>query len=162
MTDVAPDASPQPVAGPQVRILAQYLRDFSFENPRAPDSLRPAEGQPGMEMNVEMGARGRPDGLFEVDIKIGLTAKQGELTAFQIELLYGGLFEIIGVPEEHIEPVLLGECPRYLFPFVRRIIADATADGGFPPFHMEPLDFAAIYENQRQQRETNGTGLQLQ
>lgn len=154
MTDLAPDVNDQtqPV-GPQIRILAQYLRDFSFENPRAPDSLRPTEGaQPGMEMNVEMGARGRPDGLFEVDLKIGLTARQGEQLAFQIELLYGGLFEIAGVPEEHIEAILLAECPRYLFPFVRRIIADATTDGGFPPFQMEPLDFAAIYEAQRQQR----------
>lgn len=157
MTDLAPDSTPQrELAGPQIRILAQYLRDFSFENPRAPDSLRPTDGaQPGMEMNVEMGARGRPDGLFEVDLKIGLTARQGEQTAFQIELLYGGLFEIMGVPEEHIEAILLAECPRYLFPFVRRIIADATTDGGFPPFQMEPLDFAAIYEAQRQQQATS-------
>jgi len=162
MTDVAPDTSAEPSVGPQIRILAQFIRDFSFENPHAPDSLRVVgDAQPGMEMNVEMSARGRVDGLFEVDLKISCTARQGEQVSFQIELLYGGLFEILGVPEEHIEPVLLVECPRFLFPFVRRIIADATADGGFPPFMVEPLDFAAVYEAQRQQRE-NGAGLQLQ
>lgn len=151
MTDVAPDAEAPAPAGPQIRILAQFMRDFSFENPRAPDSLRPSDAQPGMEMNVEMSARGRPDGLFEVDLRITCKASQGEAPAFQIELVYGGLFDIGGVSEDQIEPVLLIECPRYLFPFARRIIADATADGGFPPFQMEPLDFAAVYEAQRQQ-----------
>jgi preprotein translocase subunit SecB len=160
MTDVAPDAPAQTVVAPQIRILAQFLRDFSFENPHAPDSLRPAEGQPGMEMNVEMSARGRTDGLFEVDLKVSLAARAGEVTAFQVELLYGGLFEIIGIAEEQIEQVLLIECPRFLLPFARRIIADATADGGFPPFMMEPIDFAAVYEQQRAQRDGSGQVLQ--
>ncbi len=146
MTDVAHDANaPQPT-GPQIRILAQFMRDFSFENPRAPDSLRPSDQQPGMEMSVEMSARGRQDGLFEVDIKIGCTAKQGEAVSFQIELVYGGLFEIGNVPEVHLEPVLLIDCPRFLFPFARQIISDASTAGGFPPFMMEPLDFASIYQ----------------
>jgi preprotein translocase subunit SecB len=160
MTDVAPDAPPFPTpVGPQIRVLAQYVRDFSFENPRAPDSLRPTEAQPALEMAVEMGARGREDGLYEVDLRIACTAKHGESLAFQVELLYGGLFELAGVPQEHTEPVLLIECPRLLFPFARRIISDATVDGGFPPFQIEPLDFAAIYEAQRAQR---GGGLVLQ
>ncbi len=150
MTDVAADAPAPPAAGPQIRILAQFMRDFSFENPRAPDSLRPSDTAPGMEMNVELSARGRPDGLFELDLKIGCTAKQGEAVSFQIELVYGGLFEIAGVPEEHLEPVLLIECPRFLFPFARQIIADASMNGGFPPFQMEPLDFATIYQQRLQ------------
>jgi preprotein translocase subunit SecB len=149
MTDVAPDATAPTPVGPQIRILAQFMRDFSFENPRAPDSLRPSDAQPGMEMNVEMSARGRQDGFFEVDLKVSCHAKQGEATAFQVELVYGGLFEIANVPEEQIEGILLVECPRFLFPFVRRIVADATADGGFPPFQMEPMDFGAVYEAQR-------------
>jgi preprotein translocase subunit SecB len=70
-----------------------------------------------------------------------------------VELVYGGLFEIAGVPEEHLEPVLLIECPRYLFPFARRIIADATSEGGFPPFLLEPIDFASVYAAQRASRE---------
>mgnify|MGYP000261082705 CR=1 FL=1 len=151
MTDLdvtAVDAPPVP----QIRILAQFVRDFSFENPRAPDSLR-AAASPQIELGVEMAARGRPDGLFEVDLKLMATATADGQPAFQAELLYGGLFQIDGVPEEHLEPVLLVECPRFLFPFARRIIADATIDGGFPPFMLEPLDFAAVYAAQRAARD---------
>ena len=100
-----------------------------------------------------MAARGRADGLFEVDLKLMATATADGQPAFQAELLYGGLFQIDGVPEEHLEPVLLVECPRFLFPFARRIIADATIDGGFPPFMLEPLDFAAVYAAQRAARD---------
>jgi preprotein translocase subunit SecB len=151
MTDLdvtAVDAPPVP----QIRILAQFIRDFSFENPRAPDSLR-ASTSPQIELGVEMAARGRADGLFEVDLKLMATATADGQPAFQAELLYGGLFQIDGVPEEHLEPVLLVECPRFLFPFARRIIADATIDGGFPPFMLEPLDFAAVYAAQRAARD---------
>jgi preprotein translocase subunit SecB len=81
------------------------------------------------------------------------TAASDGQPAFQAELVYGGLFQIDGVPEEHLEPVLLIECPRFLFPFARRIIADATIDGGFPPFMLEPLDFSAVYAAQRAARE---------
>jgi preprotein translocase subunit SecB len=144
MTDV--DAGAEAAqAAPQIRIAAQFTRDLSFESPRAPDSLR-ATGQPEIDIGVELNARGRPDGLFEVDLKLTVGAKQDNEPTFQIELLYGGLFQITGVPEEHMEPVLLIECPRYLFPFARRIIGDLTADGGFPPFLLEPLDFAAVYQ----------------
>jgi preprotein translocase subunit SecB len=154
MTDVengAQDASGLPQA-PQIRILAQFIRDLSFENPRAPDSLR-AQGQPAIELGVEMGARGRPDGLFEVDLKLNAVAQQEGQTSFQVELVYGGLFEIQNVSEQDLEPVLLVECPRYLFPFARRIIAEMSSEGGFPPFLLEPLDFGAVYMAQRAQQE---------
>jgi preprotein translocase subunit SecB len=81
-----------------------------------------------------------------VDLKLTVASKIENETAFHVELLYGGLFQITGVPEQHLEPVLLIECPRFLFPFARRIISDLTADGGFPPFALEPLDFAAVYQ----------------
>ena len=159
MTDLpAAPAGPQPAPGeapPAIRVLAQFTRDLSFENPRAPESLR-APGQPQIELGVEMSARGRPDGLFEVDLKLNVAATRETETVFQIELVYGGLFEIAGVPEEHLEPVLLVECPRHLFPFARRILADASGEGGFPPFMMEPIDFAAVYMAQRAQRESGG------
>ncbi len=161
MTDVAPDAPAPAPDGARINILAQFLRDFSFENPRAPDSLRPTGAPPALEMTVEMGARGRPDGLFEVDLKVNLIAKHGDVVAFQIEVVYGGLFELAGVPEEHVEPALLVECPRLLFPFAARIISNVTLDGGFPPFQMEPIDFAAAYTAQRAQR-GGGDGLVLQ
>jgi preprotein translocase subunit SecB len=145
MTDVNPAADPTVSAGPSLRVLAQFTRDLSFENPRAPDSLRMATGQPNVELGVEMSARGRADGLFEVDLKLSVKASRENEVSFQVELVYGGLFEITGVPNEELEPALMTECPRYLFPFARRIIADLIVDGGFPPFLLEPLDFAAIY-----------------
>ena len=149
MTDFA--GTPTPDAGPQIRILAQYIRDFSFENPRAPESLR-AGNQPEIELGVEMNARGRPDGWYEVDLKLTANAKRDNETTFQVELVYGGLFEIVGVPEDQIELVLMIECPRFLFPFARRIVADVVADGGFPPFMLEPIDFGSVYAAQQAQR----------
>jgi preprotein translocase subunit SecB len=145
MTDIDAGGSPQP----SIRILAQFIRDLSFENPLAPDSLRQAAAQPSIDMQVEMNARGRQDGLFEVDLKLGATATREDAVNFQVELLYGGLFELTGVPENQLEAVLLVECPRFLFPFARRIIADMTSEGGFPPFMIEPIDFAGVYAAQR-------------
>ena len=152
MTDLPADpaaaAPPAETQGqqPNIRILAQFTRDLSFENPRAPESLRGAQGQPQIELQVEKSARGRADGLFEVDLKLGCKAQAEDGTAvFQVELLYGGLFQLMGVKEEELEAVLLIECPRFLFPFARRIISDLTMEGGFPPFMMDPIDFGAVY-----------------
>ena len=157
MTDVDAAAEPTPPAGPQLRVLAQFTRDLSFENPRAPDSLRMVSGQPNVELGVEMSARGRPDGLFEVDLKLSVKASRDNEVSFQVELVYGGLFEISGLAPEELEPALMTECPRYLFPFARRIIADLIVDGGFPPFLLEPLDFGAIYASR--QAQGGGEGL---
>ena len=161
MTDVSPaDANGsaptnQPVV-PGFRILAQYVRDLSFENPKAPDSLR-IEGKPQIDMGVELNAQGRPDGLFEVDIKLSIKATSGATAVFHVELLYGGLFQLSGIAEADIEPMLLIECPRYLFPYAREIVARATADGGFyPPFMLDPIDFAGIYTARQQQQAQQG------
>lgn len=143
---------------PTIRILAQFVRDLSFENPNAPDSLR-GQTQPQIDLSVEMNARGRPDGLFEVDLKLGAAASreaadgQPAQIVFHVELLYGGLFEVQNVSEESLEAVLMAECPRFLFPFARRIIADCSMEGGFSPFMLEPIDFGAVYAAQRAQRE---------
>jgi preprotein translocase subunit SecB len=151
MTDAAPETSSNgpgaPPGPPAIRILAQFIRDLSFENPRAPDSLQPVAGQapPQIELGVELNARGRQDGLFEVDLKLSAAALRDGATVFQLELLYGGLFQVTGVAESDLEQVLLIECPRFLFPFARRMIADVTADGGFPPLFLEPIDFLAVY-----------------
>jgi preprotein translocase subunit SecB len=148
MSDInagAPGANTEAEAIPGIRILAQFIRDLSFENPRAPESLRLGAEQPQIEMNVEMNARGRNDGFFEVDIKLSARAQREDGPLFHVELLYGGVFEVTGVPEESLEPVLLIECPRFLFPFARRIIADVTSDGGYPPFLLDPIDFAGVY-----------------
>ena len=163
MTDVTPAPTDLPtdgptgapnetqVSGPGFRIVAQYAKDMSFENPRAPDSLR-IEGKPAIDMGVEMNAQGRQDGLFEVELRLTVKATTDTMTVFNVELVYGGLFALSGVAEQDIEPMLLIECPRYLFPFAREIIAGATSDGGFyPPFMLDPIDFAGIYVARQQQ-----------
>ena len=152
MTDTVPaqpDASP-----PNMQVLAQFIRDFSFENPRAPSSLR-VDSRPEVDLGVEMSAKGRTDGLFEVDLKMTIKASAPDGPMFAIELVYGGLFQISNVPEDQIEPILLIECPRYLFPFVRRIVSDVTSDGGFiPPFNLDPIDFATLYMQQKTRQVT--------
>ena len=146
-----PMGGPGPAEGPPgVRVLAQYIRDLSFENPLAPDSLRAGPAQPQIDLGVELNAKGRPDGFFEVELKLSARAMRENDAVFHVELLYGGLFQIVGVSEQDLEPVLMIECPRFLFPFARRIIADLTGEGGFPPFMLEPLDFAGIYAGRRQ------------
>src|ERR1700748_981550 len=114
--------------GPGIRILAQFTRDLSSENPRAPESLRGGAAQPQIDLGVEMNARSREDGFFEVDLKLSAKANRADGPIFVVELLSGGVFQIAGVAAEDIEPVLLIECPRYLFPFARKIIADVTSD----------------------------------
>ena len=131
--------------GPGIRILAQFIRDLSFENPRAPESLRGGAAQPQIDLGVEMNARSRDDGYYEVDLKLSAKASRDDGAIFVVELMYGGVFQIAGVSAEDMEPVLLIECPRYLFPFARRIIADVTSDGGYPPFLLDPIDFAGVY-----------------
>ena len=143
-----PEGEAQP---PNIRILAQFIRDLSFENPRAPDSLGMAGQGPQMDVGVEMNARGRNDGFFEVDLKLTASAQKDGAALFHCELLYGGLFQINGVAGEDMEVVLMTECPRYLFPFARQIVAEMSAQGGFPPFMLDPIDFAAIYLAQKGQ-----------
>lgn len=151
MTDLPPvggDGAPQDGA-PGIRILAQFIRDLSFESPHAPDSLRAGGQQPQIDLGVELNAKGRPDGLFDVELKLSARAVRDNDAVFHIELVYGGLFQIVGIPEADLEPVLMIECPRFLFPFARQIIANLTGEGGFPPFMLEPMDFAAIYQSRR-------------
>jgi preprotein translocase subunit SecB len=130
---------------PAIRILAQYIRDLSFENPRAPESLRGGTASPQIELSVELNAQGREGGVYEVELKLTAAARRDGDPVFQLELVYAGLFQIVGVEAEDLEQVLMIECPRYLFPFARRMISDLSAEGGFPPLMLEPMDFAAIY-----------------
>ena len=149
------DAIPEVPTGddnalPQVGIIAQYVKDLSFENPNAPRSFQGGL-QPQIELNINVNARKAGDDVYEVELKVDATAKAEEMTSFIIELVYGGLFGLRNIPEEALEPFLLVEAPRLLFPFARRIVADATRDGGFPPLMLEPIDFMALYMQQRQQ-----------
>jgi preprotein translocase subunit SecB len=139
---------------PAIRILAQYVRDLSFENPRAPEALRAGAAAPQIELGVQLDARGRDGGVFEVEMKLTAAARRETEPVFQIELVYAGLFQVVGVEQEDLEQVLMIECPRYLFPFARRLIADLSAEGGFPPLMLEPMDFAAIYLARKAQAES--------
>ena len=141
---------------PGIRVLAQFIRDLSFENPRAPDSLNLGATPPQMDVGVEMNARVRPDGLFEVDLKLSATAQRESSAVFHCELLYGGLFQITGVPEAEMELVLMTECPRFLFPFARHIVSEMSSQGGFPPFMLDPIDFMGIYMTQKAQGQVMG------
>jgi len=143
---------------PGIRILAQFIRDLSFENPNAPDTLRGGAIQPQIDLGVELNAKGRDDGLLEVELKLTARAMREAMTVFHIELVYAGLFQILGVPQQDLEAVLMIECPRYLFPFARRMIADLTGEGGFPPFMMEPIDFGGIYAARLAQAQSPALG----
>jgi preprotein translocase subunit SecB len=130
-----------------ITVNAQYLKDFSFENPNAPQSL----GQttpPAIEVGVNVGTRNLAPGVFEVTLALNGTAKRGDQTVFIAELTYAGVFTLQGIPEEHVRPVLLIECPRLLFPFARNILADATREGGYPPLLLQPVDFVDLYRRQ--------------
>lgn len=134
---------------PQVGILAQYVKDLSFENPNAPRSLQ-ASGQPKIDVNVNVNARRAGEDMFEVELRIGVNARHDDMVIFAIELLYGGLLGLRNIPEEALEPFLVIEAPRLLFPFARRIVSDATRDGGFAPLMLDPIDFAAMYMASRE------------
>ena len=131
---------------PTLNVLTQYVKDLSFESPGAPASLRGREKAPGININVNVNAN--PMSQPEYDVTLALTAKAtiDEEVLFNVELLYGGVFRVEGVPQEHMLPLLFIDCPRLLFPFARQIIADSTRNGGFPPLMIDPIDFAQMFQ----------------
>lgn len=146
-----------PGAAPQVKmsVLAQFVRDMSFENMVAQKGLTTGDVQPDIQVAVSLDARKRPaDHQYEVINKFRVTSKNkvnGE-TLFLLELEYGGIFHVEGVPDEQLHPFLLIECPRLLFPFVRRIVSDVTRDGGFPPLNIDTVDYLALYRQELARR----------
>ncbi|MDO5632548.1 MAG: protein-export chaperone SecB [Paracoccus sp. (in: a-proteobacteria)] len=145
----------------QMRILAQFIRDLSFENAVVQKGVPTGEVKPEINVQVSLDARKRPvDHQYEVVTKFKVTSTNtvDSQTLFLCELDYAGVFHVEGVPEDQLHPFLMIECPRILFPFVRRIISDVTRDGGFPPFNMDPVDFVALYRQEiarRQQQQQN-------
>ena len=111
---------------------------------------QPAQ-QPRIDLNVDLQARRAEGGQYEVTLKLRVNAAQDTKTLFLLELAYAGAFLLRGVPEDSVQPVLLIECPRILFPFARRIVADVIRDGGMPPLMIEPIDFAALYQQNQMQ-----------
>jgi preprotein translocase subunit SecB len=138
---------------PQIGIIGQYVKDLSFENPAAPQSLQAlAQNKPDINVTVNLNARKLSEETYEVVLSITAKAeaKDKSLVGFVVEISYAGLFGARNLPEDSVEPFLLVECPRLLFPFARRIIADATRDGGFPPLLLDPIDFLALYQSRQQ------------
>ena len=129
---------------PQLNVLAQYIKDFSFENPNAPRSLQPSQVQPAISIQINVNATPL-DADFEVDLKIEGKAEAGSTLLFAFDLVFGGIFRIQNVPQDQIHPVLMIECPRLLFPFAREIIATGVRNGGFPPLYIDPVDFVGLY-----------------
>lgn len=148
-------AAAQPTEGVKMQVLGQFMRDLSFENAVAQRGSQGGEVQPDTQVAVSLDARKRSaDHQFEVITKFRVTSKNtvnGEIL-FVVELDYGGIFHIEGVPEDQMHPFLLIECPRMLFPFIRRIISDVTRDGGFPPLNIDTVDFLALYRTELARR----------
>jgi preprotein translocase subunit SecB len=151
MTDTPDMATPPQDAaaqqGPAIRVLSQYIKDLSFENPGAT-----VQEQPNIELGIDVGATPKAgnDGTFEVTLKMKARAGTQDTALFLIEMDYAGLFQLAGFSQADMEPILLIECPRILFPFARRIIADISAEGGFPPLRIDPVDFGQLYQTQKQ------------
>ena len=141
----APKPASQAKAPPAMKILGQYLKDLSFENPNSPRSLS-QQGQP--EINVQVNVNAKPVGQNEFEVELHLEAKASHdgKAVFAADLLYAGVFRLENIPQEALHPIVLVECPRMLFPFARQILADATRNGGFPPLMLDPIDFATMYQ----------------
>ncbi|MBY0583487.1 MAG: protein-export chaperone SecB [Sphingomonas sp.] len=134
---------------PIVGLISQYVKDLSFENPNTPAIYQNQEApQVDVQFNIATGQVG--DDVYEVVLKIDVKSLQGDMVAFVVDLSFAGLFGLRNVPAEHIQPFLLGEAPRLLFPFARRVLADAVRDGGFAPLLLEPIDFGGLYMQQVQ------------
>jgi len=131
---------------PSLNVLAQYVKDLSFESPGAPNSLRGRDNAPGININVNVTANPLSEREFDVNLTLNAKAAFEKDVLFNVELVYGGVFRIEGFPQEHMLPLLFIECPRLLFPFARQIIAECTRNGGFPPLMLDPIDFAQMFQ----------------
>ena len=146
-TNGGPDSAPINLSDkpPQLNVLAQYVKDLSFENPNAPRSLQQQQGAPKINIQINVNAKPLADNDFEVELKIEGRAEGPNQFMFSFDLLYAGVFKIQNVPQENIHAIIMIECPRLLFPFARAIIADAVRNGGFPPLMIDPVDFVSLY-----------------
>ena len=156
--DILTDLNLDPAAGgngadngPVAGIVSQYVKDMSVENPNAPESFN-WNDQPQLDLQFNIGATKINDELHEVELKINVTAKAEKGNIYLVELAYCGLVGMRNLPDEHAHAFLYAEAPRMLFPFARRVIADATRDAGFQPLMMDPIDFNGLYMQQLQQK----------
>ena len=139
-----------------LNVLAQYVKDLSFESPGAPASLRGREAAPNININVNVSANPLSDKEFDVNLTLSAKANSDKDVLFNVELIYGGVFRIDGFPQEHMLPLLFIECPRLLFPFARQIVAEATRNGGVPPLMIDPIDVAQMFQARMAEEQARG------
>jgi preprotein translocase subunit SecB len=157
MADPSNTGAPEPAPGSaptavQVRIIGQYIKDLSFENPNIRKLLGGPGEKPNLRVEVNVNAVKMADKVFESAIEFKAEAANKDGVIYDLELTYAGLFQVESMPEEALEPFLLINCPALLFPFLRRLVADITREGGFPPLMLDPIDFAGLYMSRRQQK----------
>jgi preprotein translocase subunit SecB len=140
------NGGPQPqMAMPQLAVLAQYVKDLSFENPHAPRSLTPTGQQPSINIQVNVEAAPMSDTDFEVTLRLEGKAESQGLVLYSFELVFSGVFRVSNVPADSLQPFVMIECPRLLFPFAREIVSTSVRNGGFPPLLLNPIDFVDLY-----------------
>ena len=130
---------------PQLNVLAQYVKDFSFENPNAPRSLAPTQVQPSINIQINVTSKTLAENDIEVELKLEGKAETPNTLLFSFDIAYAGIFRIQNVPPSELQPITMIECPRLLFPFAREIIASAVQNGGYPPLRIDPIDFVGLY-----------------
>ena len=151
---MAQDAAPTPgqdQPAVKMQVLAQYIRDMSFENILVQKGIG-SDVQPDVQVQVNLDANKKGDNTYEVAIKLRVDAKSTESQVFLLEVDYAGNFQIENIPEEQLHPFLMIECPRMLFPFIRQIARNMTADGGYPPINIDNIDFLTLYKNELARR----------
>lgn len=145
-------AAPDPAKTPSMALAAQYTKDLSFENPRAPQSLAPTGKRPDIRLAVDVQAKPLKENSYEVALHMKVEAKAGDDPMFIVDLVYAGVATLTNIEAQALQPILMIEAPRQLFPFARRIISDAARDGGFPPVMLSTIDFVALYRRGLEQQ----------
>src|SRR5215813_6978762 len=145
-------AEPNAQAGqPQLNVLGQYIKDFSFENPNAPRSLAPSQTQPAINIQINVNVQQLAKTDYEVSLALEGKAQSSGSVMFAFDLTFAGVFRIQNVPAETLQPLVMIECPRLLFPFAREIVATSVRNGGFPPLLLDPVDFVSLYQQRAAQ-----------
>lgn len=154
-TDPTAGGTSTPDGQPMMLVNAQYVKDLSFENPNAPQSLSQQQGEPNVQIAIDVNANQVADKAYEVTLTLRAEGTAGDTALFIVEIAYAGIFSIGEVPEEYMAPLVYIEAPRQLFPFARAIVADAVRDGGFPPLLVQPIDFVALYQQRAAKAEAD-------
>jgi preprotein translocase subunit SecB len=153
-TAPAPASGGPDTAAPNLGVMAQYIKDFSFENPNAPQSLMQQQQQPQIGIQINVNPRQIAATDYEVELKLEGKAELSGNVLFAFDLNYAGVFRLTNIPQDNLGPLLMIECPRLLFPFAREIISSAISNGGFPPLMLHPIDFVGLYQRRLAEMQT--------